>query len=118
MEQGKSVIYISAPEFARRIEAARFKEEEGELSQFAEADMLILDDLGVEGHTPYVIGTLTDLMDRRIRMGKPMLFSTNLNLDGIQKAYDERIVSRLLGHFIYCYFYGEDLRIKAFKEGK
>ncbi len=118
LEQGKSVIYISAPEFARRIEAARFKDEEGELQQFAEADMLILDDLGVEGHTPYVIGTLTDLMDRRIRMGKPMLFSTNLNLDGIQKAYDERIVSRLLGHFVYCYFYGEDLRIKAFKEGK
>ena len=118
LEQGKSVIYISAPEFARRAEAARFKDEEGELEQFAEADMLILDDLGVEGHTPYVIGTLTDLMDRRIRMGKPMLFSTNLNLDGIQKAYDERIVSRLLGHFVYCYFYGEDLRIKAFKEGK
>ncbi len=118
LEQGKSVIYISAPEFARRVEAARFKDEEGELQQFAEADMLILDDLGVEGHTPYVIGTLTDLMDRRIRMGKPMLFSTNLNLEGIQKAYDERIVSRLLGHFVYCYFYGEDLRIKAFKEGK
>ena len=96
----------------------KLKDEEGELEQFAEADMLILDDLGVEGHTPYVIGTLTDLMDRRIRMGKPMLFSTNLNLDGIQKAYDERIVSRLLGHFVYCYFYGEDLRIKAFKEGK
>lgn len=118
LEQGKSVIYISAPEFARRIEAARFRDEEGELQQFTEADMLILDDLGVEGHTPYVIGTLTDLMDRRIRMGKPMLISTNLNLDGIQKAYDERIVSRLLGHFVYCYFYGEDLRIKAFKEGK
>ncbi len=118
LDQGKSVIYISAPEFARRIEAARFKDEEGQLRQFMEADMLILDDLGIETHTPYIVGTLTDLMDQRIRTGKPMLFSTNLNLDGIQKAYDERIISRLLGHFTYCYFYGEDLRIKAFKEGR
>ena len=118
LDQGKSVIYISAPEFARRIEAARFKDEEGQLRQFMEADMLILDDLGIETHTPYIVGTLTDLMDQRIRTGKPMLFSTNLNLEGIQKAYDERIISRLLGHFTYCYFYGEDLRIKAFKEGK
>lgn len=118
LDQGKSVIYISAPEFARRLESVRFRDEGGELEQFYEADMLIIDDLGIEGRTAYTIGALTDLMDRRIRTGKKMLFSTNLNLEGIQKAYDERIISRLLGHFIYCFFYGEDLRIKAFKEGK
>ena len=118
LEQGKSVIYISAPELARRLEAARFKDEEGTLSQFFDADMLIIDDLGTESRTPYTVGTLTDLIDQRIRTNKPMLFSTNLNLEGIQKAYDERIVSRLVGHFTYCYFYGEDLRIKAFKEGR
>ena len=118
LESGKSVIYISAPEFARRVEAARFKDEEGVLKQFFDVDMLIIDDLGTESRTAYTVGTLTDLMDQRIRTAKPMLFSTNLNLEGIQKAYDERVVSRLLGHFTYCYFYGEDLRIKAFKEGK
>ncbi len=118
LEQGKSVIYISAPELARRLEAARFKDEEGTLSQFFDVDMLIIDDLGTESRTPYTVGTLTDLIDQRIRTNKPMLFSTNLNLEGIQKAYDERIVSRLVGHFTYCYFYGEDLRIKAFKEGR
>ena len=118
LNQGKSVIYISAPEFVRRVEALRFKDEEGELEQFYDADMLIIDDLGVEGRTTYTVGVLTDLMDRRTQKGKKMLFSTNLSLTGIQKAYDERIVSRLLGDFIYCFFYGEDLRIKAFKEGK
>ncbi len=118
LAQGKSVIYISAPELARRMESARFKDEEGHLLQFVEADMLIIDDLGTEARTPYTVGTLTDLMDQRIRLNKPMLFSTNLNLEGLQKAYDERIVSRMLGHFTYCYFYGEDLRIKAFKEGR
>lgn len=118
LNRGKSVIYISAPELARRLEAARFRDEEGQLQQFFEVDMLIIDDLGTETRTPYTVGTLTDLMDQRIRLGRPMLFSTNLNLEGIQKAYDERIVSRLVGHFTYCYFYGDDLRIKAFKEGR
>lgn len=113
LEKGKSVIYISAPEFARRIENARFHDEQEMLEQFYSADMLILDDLGTESRTSYTIATLTDLMDRRIRCGKPMLFSTNLNLEGLQKAYDERIVSRMLGHFTYCYFYGDDLRLRA-----
>ncbi|MBQ8893498.1 MAG: ATP-binding protein [Clostridia bacterium] len=117
LEQGRSVIYISAPELARRLEASRFNDEEGQLQQFFEADMLIIDDLGTESRTAYTVGTLTDLMDQRIRLGKPMLFSTNLNLDGLQKAYDERIVSRLMGHFSYCYFYGDDLRIRSAKEG-
>ncbi len=115
LEQGKSVVYISAPEFARRLDASRFKDSETELEPFFECDMLILDDFGTESRTGYTMATLTDLMDRRIRCGKPMLFSTNLNLEGIQNAYDERIVSRLLGHFTYCYFYGDDLRRKAFE---
>lgn len=118
LEQGKSVIYISAPEFARRMEAIRFKDEEGELEQFFSCDLLIIDDLGTENRTAYTMATLADMIDQRLRGDKKIIFSTNLNLDGIQKAYDERIVSRLLGHFAYCLFYGEDLRIKAFKEGK
>ncbi len=116
LEQGKSVVYISAPEFARRLDASRFKDSETELEPFFECDMLILDDFGTESRTGYTMATLTDLMDRRIRCSKPMLFSTNLNLEGIQNAYDERIVSRLLGHFTYCYFYGDDLRRKAFED--
>lgn len=118
LEQGKSVIYISAPEFARRIEAIRFKDENDELEQFMGCDLLILDDLGTENRTAYTMATLADLIDQRLRANKKTIFSTNLNLDGIQKSYDGRIVSRLLGNFVYCYFYGEDLRIKAFKEGR
>jgi DNA replication protein DnaC len=117
LEQGKSVIYISAPEFVRRMESVRFKDEEGQLEQFFSCDLLILDDLGTENRTAYTMATLADIIDYRLRMNKKIIFSTNLNLDALQKFYDERVVSRLLGHFSYCYFYGDDLRIKAFKEG-
>ena len=118
LEQGKSVIYISAPEFVRRIEDLRFKDDKHDLEQFFTADLLILDDLGTENTTAYTMATLADIIDQRLRTGRKILFSTNLNLDGLQKYYDRRVVSRLLGNFTYCFFYGEDLRIKAFKEGK
>lgn len=118
LEQGKSVIYISAPEFVRRIEGMRFKEEKEDLEQFLSADLLILDDLGTESTTAYTMATMADVIDQRLRTGKKIIFSTNLDLSGLQKYYDERVVSRLLGNFAYCFFYGEDLRIKAFKEGK
>lgn len=118
LEKGKSVIYISAPEFVRRMEAVRFHDSEEEMQQFFSCDLLILDDLGTENRTTYTMATLADIIDYRLRTNKKIIFSTNLNLDAIQKAYDERVVSRLVGHFTYCYFYGDDLRIKAFKEGR
>ncbi len=118
LEQGKSVIYISAPEFVRRIEGLRFKDDKEDLEQFLTADLLILDDLGTESTTAYTMATMADVIDQRLRTGRKIVFSTNLDLSGLQKYYDERVVSRLLGNFAYCFFYGEDLRIKAFKEGK
>ncbi len=118
LEKGKSVIYISAPEFVRRMEAVRFHDSEEELQQFFSCDLLILDDLGTETRTTYTMATLADIIDYRLRTNKKIIFSTNLNFEGIQKAYDERIISRLVGHFTYYYFYGDDLRIKAFAEGR
>ena len=118
LERGKSVIYISAPEFVRRIEGMRFKEDKEDLEQFLTADLLIWDDLGTESTTAYTMATMADVIDQRLRTGRKIVFSTNLDLSGLQKYYDERVVSRLLGNFAYCFFYGEDLRIKDFKEGK
>ena len=73
LEQGKSVIYISAPEFARRIEAIRFKDEEGELEQFFSCDLLIIDDLGTESRTGYTMATLADMIDQRLRADKKII---------------------------------------------
>ena len=40
------------------------------------------------------------------------IISTNLNLDNLFSTYDERIVSRLVGNYNICHFFGEDLRFK------
>ena len=36
----------------------------------------------------------------------------NLNLNNLFKNYDERIVSRFIGYYNICRFFGEDIRFK------
>ena len=38
------------------------------------------------------------------------IISTNLSLQALFEIYDERIVSRLVGNYNICYFFGEDIR--------
>ena len=38
------------------------------------------------------------------------IISTNLSLQNLYANYDERIVSRLVGNYDICYFFGDDIR--------
>ena len=38
--------------------------------------------------------------------------STNLNLNELSARYGERIISRFIGNYNICYFFGDDIRIK------
>ena len=40
------------------------------------------------------------------------IISTNLSLRNLYDNYDERIVSRLVGNYNICYFFGDDIRFK------
>ena len=40
------------------------------------------------------------------------IISTNLSLQEMYNNYEERIVSRIIGNYNACYFYGEDIRMK------
>ena len=56
----------------------------------------------------------TDAADRRldrILAGKPMVISTNLNIDEAARRYSPQIASRLQGSFQGLTFVGEDIRI-------
>ena len=79
-------------------------------------DLLIIDDLGTEKITDTKITELftiinTRLLNQNHKITKTII-STNLNLDNLFSTYDERIVSRLVGNYNICHFFGEDLRFK------
>lgn len=112
LEKGYTVMYLSASEFCARIQANRFGENAKEMDSYYEADLLILDDLGTEFRTQLTSSVLGEVIDRRQRRGKKMVFSTNLGAAELEKNYSSRIISRFLGGFIFMQFVGDDIRIQ------
>lgn len=50
------------------------------------------------------------LNSRLLNPNKKTIISTNLSLQNLFSTYDERIVSRLVGNYDICYFFGDDIR--------
>ena len=60
------------------------------LERLNTADLLILDDLGVERSTDTAIERVYNIVDSRYRTGKPTIFTTNLDLKYIMNCEDIR----------------------------
>ena len=78
-----------------------------------EVDLLIIDDLGTENVTEARRSELFNILNTRILKGKKILISTNRELKELVNFYDQRIVSRILGNFQICRFFGADLRLAS-----
>ena len=113
-EKGFSVAYESAPHLFSKLEKARFHpdlETEQAAAALENCDLLIVDDLGTELPGSFVTAALYTLVNDRLLAGKPMIISTNLNIDEIRQRYSPQIASRLQGSFQLLPFVGEDIRI-------
>lgn len=64
------------------------------------ADWLILDDIGAERVTDWMIQEFYSLVAHRYDEMKPTVYTTNLTVEKIGKLYDPRIASRLQGEII------------------
>ena len=79
-------------------------------------DLLIIDDLGTENINSLKFSELFNIINTRLlnqtnHITKTII-STNLSMDNLFKLYDERIVSRLIGYYNICRFFGDDIRYK------
>ena len=75
---------------------------------------ILLDDLGAEKTTDFVLQELYMLISYRELWDKPLLITTNLSLDDIAKKLDDRIASRLAGGQV-LEFTGTDKRLQRAK---
>ena len=121
LERGFDVIYVSSPDFFSKLEALHFGtdtsgEEETLLKTVTGADLLILDDLGSEFNSSFLISTLYSLLNNRLGAKLPTIVTTNIT-DGslLEKLYTEKISSRL-GAFVPIRFVGEDIRVQKAAE--
>ncbi len=120
LSRGKTVYYQSAFRLFDLLERLKFgrcqeneiEEAEAVSRQIAEADLLVLDDLGTEFISAYSTAALFDLVNTRQIQGKSTLLSTNLSFDGLEQLYSKRLTSRLWGDFEIIRFLGQDLRMQ------
>ena len=113
-DKGFSVVYDSAPHLFSKLEKDRFdpsEESHSAVARLQDCDLLILDDLGTELPGNFVTAALYSLVNDRLLAGKPMVISTNLNVDEIARRYSPQIGSRLQGSFQRLTFVGEDIRV-------
>ena len=114
-DKGYSVAYETASHLFAKLEKNRFNpDEESRLQaeKLLECDLLIIDDLGTELPGNFVTAALYSLLNDRLLAGKPMLVSTNLNVEEIARRYSPQIASRLQGSFTRLTFLGEDIRVR------
>lgn len=112
-EQGYSVCYESAISLFSKLEKAKFNASEeaaAQVRKLESCDLLIIDDLGTEMPGQFVTSALYGLLNDRLMAGKPMLITTNLNVDETAKRYNPQIASRLYGEFRGVTFVGTDIR--------
>ncbi len=118
-ERGYSVLYETAGHLFTKLEQAKFggsEEARREAAKFQDCDLLILDDLGTEMPGQFVTAALYSLVNDRILAGKPMIISTNLNVEELSRRYSPQIASRLHGNFNRLTFVGSDIRVMKNRE--
>jgi DNA replication protein DnaC len=113
-ERGYSVCYETASQLFSKLEKARFTSDEEarkEAEKYAGVDLLIIDDLGTEMPGQFVTSALYSLLNDRLLASKPMVITTNLNVEEAKRRYSPQIASRLYGSFQRYTFVGEDIRV-------
>jgi DNA replication protein DnaC len=122
IRMGKHVLYLSAPDLFEHIGEYRtangaFSPDKERLEKVAamyesimNCDLLILDDLGTETYHANRQPELLAIINHRTGTGRKTIITTNLELTNLLQLYDERLLSRIYGHFTMIRFFGEDLR--------
>lgn len=118
-EQGYTVCYETAISLFAKLEKAKFlptEESRKEADKLESCDLLIVDDLGTEMPGQFVTAALYGLLNHRLMERKPMVVTTNLNVEEAGKRYSNQIASRLYGEFRRLTFMGSDIRILKNRE--
>ena len=100
LENGNTVIYRRAADLFELIRQYRYEENrqkfEEMLEQLRTCDLLVIDDLGAERTTEFVIEQLVILLEERNYRSKPWIISSNLSINEIISAYNDRTADRIL----------------------
>ena len=115
LKSGKTVLYQTSPVMFDTIIDYRFGKNTSNIyNSILDVDLLIIDDLGTESMNSLKFSELFNIINTRLLNQNnhctKTIISTNLNLQNMFKSYDERIISRFVGNYNICRFFGDDIR--------
>lgn len=118
LKKGKTVLYQTAPVMLDAIINNIFGKNSSHVDiseNLLTVDLLVIDDLGTETMNSMKFTELYKIINTRLlnqhKITKTII-STNLDLQNLYNTYDERLVSRFVGHYNAYRFYGDDIRFK------
>lgn len=120
VNKGYTVLYQTAPLLMDMLLETKFASLKDEVKKeqhdrVFEVDLLIIDDLGTENLNNMKFTELFNIINTRLLKDKKTIISTNLTLADLASEYDDRVMSRLIGNYTICRFFGEDIRLKKKK---
>lgn len=113
IEKGYDVYYDSIQNIMDKLEKEHFGKASYDYSvkdDVLDAQLLIIDDLGIEFTTQFTTAQLHNIINTRILKGYPTIISTNLSLKELEDKYSPRIASRIIGSCMPINFCGKDVR--------
>lgn len=100
MEKLVSAGITNLPRVLNLMQSSKFEDRQRIIDNLQKYSLLVIDDLGVERDTSYSTETVFNVIDTRARSGKPLIITTNLSLEDLERPKDltyKRIYDRVLG---------------------
>ncbi|MDK4545160.1 ATP-binding protein [Kingella kingae] len=98
VQSGKTVLFLTASEMIRRVQAALKNRDESEfdvMQRIAGVDLLIVDEIGVQYTTESANRIVTEIVNERYNRELPTVFLSNLSLPEFCAALGDRAISRM-----------------------
>ena len=110
MLQNRGVIFRPMADALERMRPGDDESHHWELRTLSEADILVLDDVGVYNDTPWAAEKVFRLFNARWLAGRPTVVTTDLSRDRLGTILGERVWSRIGGGAVVLRLTGGDRR--------
>ena len=98
LKSGKSAKYIKEGVLLRLIKSTfgqKGKTEQSVIDEFAEYDLLVIDEIGLSPWSEYNSQAITDIIDDRSNNGGKTVYLGNLDVDTFKQHFNDQCLSRI-----------------------
>ena len=113
LDKGVSVLMTNFNRILNALSGLQWGDRNQYIDDLNQYSLLIIDDLGIERGTEYVLEQVYSVIDSRYRSGKPLIVTTNLTLQQLRESQDTahaRIYDRVLERCVPIWVRGRNIR--------